>query len=468
MYLRQCLTNTRRAGHALEVVPQQATQLFTADGLSLLRYLQTGMFSGNHHALFQAGLRRKSSRFQIQTYASQEPGVPHGGPPHHDGVASRLLDHSASVLRGLNITVSNKGNTVPCCDKRLFDPGNDRPVRGTRKSLGGEARMDRDRLDAEIGSCPGKSDSGHIPRVPAGAYLDGNGNLWNGVHHRLHHGLCLTQIFQERCSRAGLGYLGYPAPHVDVHAITAVFHHYPGGLCHRRRIATEELAKGRPLLVGPVKHAEGLLIAVVDGVRGDQFSHDQANAPMSLAEHAERVRRNARHRSKNNIRPDIKIADSHNASLYREENRHEMTNPDSMGETDEQASNLELSIAGAMASQYAADSRAFLGLLADLLETALPGETQVQRVGIFGGNRRPVRRIEVTFLVEGGAKADRYAIEDLGRGPLVATRSQIVRDIALKTESVLMADWIQAVGTAVAQRAEENKAVRDALSGLLG
>jgi hypothetical protein len=122
---------------------------------------------------------------------------------------------------------------------------------------------------------------------------------------------------------------------------------------------------------------------------------------------------------------------------------------------------LELSVSAAMSRQYTEDSRTFLISLAELLESALPGEARVRRSGLFGGNNRPVKRIEIDFT-EG-----RFALEDAGRGPLIATRTQIVRDVALKTETVTVQDWIQAVSAAIAQRAVESKATRDSLQQLL-
>lgn len=120
-----------------------------------------------------------------------------------------------------------------------------------------------------------------------------------------------------------------------------------------------------------------------------------------------------------------------------------------------------MSVAAAMSRQYTEDSRSFLVSLADLLESALPGEARVRRSGLFGGNSRPVKRIEIDFP-EG-----RYALEDAGRGPVAATRTQIVRDVALKTETVPVNEWIEAVSAAIARRADESKTTRDSLQQLL-
>lgn len=122
---------------------------------------------------------------------------------------------------------------------------------------------------------------------------------------------------------------------------------------------------------------------------------------------------------------------------------------------------LEIAVAGAMARQHADDAREFLRHLAHLLETALPGEASVKRRGLFGGDKRPVERLEITLGEE------RFAVEDSGRGPLSFTETHVVRDIALKTETLTADVWIERVGAAVARRAEGNKTTRTALSALL-
>ena len=122
---------------------------------------------------------------------------------------------------------------------------------------------------------------------------------------------------------------------------------------------------------------------------------------------------------------------------------------------------LEMSVAASMSRQYAEDTRTFLVGLAELLESALPGEAKIRRSGLFGGNNRPVRRIEIDFP-EG-----RFALEDSGRGPLAATKTQIVREVALKTEPIAVSAWIVEVSAAIARRADESKATRDSLRQLL-
>lgn len=129
---------------------------------------------------------------------------------------------------------------------------------------------------------------------------------------------------------------------------------------------------------------------------------------------------------------------------------------------------LEVGLSGALARQYAGDTRIFLSGLARLLESALPGAVRVTRAGRFGGASRPVKRIAVDVAGEGAGDATRYVIENPEHRSLLATRTRIVRGIALKTEPVAVENWIAAVGAAVTARAQNNKATLDALKSFLG
>jgi hypothetical protein len=125
---------------------------------------------------------------------------------------------------------------------------------------------------------------------------------------------------------------------------------------------------------------------------------------------------------------------------------------------------LSLSVNAAMARQHEIDARAFLRSLAELLESALPGEVTVRRAGLFGGDRRAIRRLEITLPSASDARPHSYAIEDDGAGPLAASRTQTVRNVRLKTESIPMSEWIGEVSRAISERAAENQAIRAALA----
>lgn len=137
-------------------------------------------------------------------------------------------------------------------------------------------------------------------------------------------------------------------------------------------------------------------------------------------------------------------------------------------DTDGDDEALAMQVAGTLAARHAADARVFLNALARLLDDTLPGEAEIKRGGLFGGDNRPVKQIRVFFRDPSSADdGTRFTLDDPGRGPLSATQTRIVRGIALKTAGMEIADWIAAVGAAIAARAAGNKATRDALRALL-
>lgn len=121
----------------------------------------------------------------------------------------------------------------------------------------------------------------------------------------------------------------------------------------------------------------------------------------------------------------------------------------------------EVGVAGALAHAYAQDARTFLPLLAQVLTSALPDETQVERRGGLFQREKPVRKVTVAL----GDSI--YTLEDLGRGPLAAQRAKVVRGITLKTEAVPVEDWLADLSAHVASRAQQNEKAFFALKNLL-
>ena len=128
---------------------------------------------------------------------------------------------------------------------------------------------------------------------------------------------------------------------------------------------------------------------------------------------------------------------------------------------------LELGVQAAMSRQYEQDSRAFLQSLAFLLESSLPGEAVITRSGLFGGDKRPIKKVEVTFSPDGGATSMRYILLNAHQHRPTASRVHIVRGVTLKNEPILVGDWISAVASAIAHRAAQSRETRDALRDLL-
>jgi hypothetical protein len=96
-----------------------------------------------------------------------------------------------------------------------------------------------------------------------------------------------------------------------------------------------------------------------------------------------------------------------------------------------------------------------------MLEGALPGEVEIGRKGgLFA--KKTVQRATVTI------GEHRYVLEDPGRGPLVSTRTRVVRGIALKTESIPVEEWLAELGAALDERATTSAAAREALERMIG
>ena len=121
----------------------------------------------------------------------------------------------------------------------------------------------------------------------------------------------------------------------------------------------------------------------------------------------------------------------------------------------------EVGVAGALAQAYVRDTRGFLPLLAIVLTSALPDETEVERKGGLFQREKPVRKVIVTL-------GDHiYSLEDLGRGPLAAHRAKVVRGITLKTEPMPTEDWLADLSAEIATRAHQSEKAFFALKNLL-
>lgn len=121
----------------------------------------------------------------------------------------------------------------------------------------------------------------------------------------------------------------------------------------------------------------------------------------------------------------------------------------------------EVGVAGALAHAYAQDARGFLPLLAVVLTGTLPDETVIERKGGLFQKEKPVRKIAVTL------GDNIYTLEDLGRGPLAASRVKVVRGITLKTEPLATEDWLAELSGEIAARAARNEKAFFALKSLL-
>ena len=132
-----------------------------------------------------------------------------------------------------------------------------------------------------------------------------------------------------------------------------------------------------------------------------------------------------------------------------------------MSDSFEQQDWVKFGVAAALSRQYAADQHAFFEDLATMLERALPEATQVVRHGgIF--SKKTVQRITLTIV------ENRYILESPTHGSLQASRTHVVRGIALKTEAIPIPDWLEEIGGLLDQEARGSQAAREALSRLVG
>jgi hypothetical protein len=125
----------------------------------------------------------------------------------------------------------------------------------------------------------------------------------------------------------------------------------------------------------------------------------------------------------------------------------------------EQQSWVQLGVAGALEQEYRKDQTFFLELLRRTLESALPEETEIKTRGFL---KKTLAAILVTL------DGNRYGFEKPERGPVIATKTKIVRGIALKTEEVAVGEALAELSTALEQRAAKSAEARAALAGMLG
>jgi hypothetical protein len=109
-----------------------------------------------------------------------------------------------------------------------------------------------------------------------------------------------------------------------------------------------------------------------------------------------------------------------------------------------------------------ADTRAFLGALAAKLEGALPALTHVERArdGLF----KSTTHVESISIDLG---TYRYSISTGNRGSWQASRAKIVGGIAIKTESLGVDAWIDALAQDLAIHAQSSSSARAALGRLI-
>ena len=104
------------------------------------------------------------------------------------------------------------------------------------------------------------------------------------------------------------------------------------------------------------------------------------------------------------------------------------------------------------------DLRVFVEALSRKLEQLFPGRCRVQRAGLFG--KGSVRQVSV----EVGDSRHELSHDD---GTVSARRSSVVRGITLKTEQLVLDEWIDSLAAQVVAEADRSERGRLALQKLL-
>ena len=125
-----------------------------------------------------------------------------------------------------------------------------------------------------------------------------------------------------------------------------------------------------------------------------------------------------------------------------------------------------IGFAAAMAHSYARDSQNFAGILAALLETSVPEITRVERkpVRLFSSETR-VAQVTVDMTASNG---ELFELIDSGHNkPLACRRVKVVRGITLKTETLGLSKWLEALEAAIVAEAKNRESSSAAITDYL-
>ena len=122
---------------------------------------------------------------------------------------------------------------------------------------------------------------------------------------------------------------------------------------------------------------------------------------------------------------------------------------------------VRLGVSANLARYYATEGRGLLAPLATLLRNTLGERVELFMAGGFL-SKKVLSGVAFTL------GEWRYALEDGGgdpkSGPLVAKRIRVVRGVALKTDELPVAQWLEEVGLALEVEAQQNEETHAALS----
>jgi hypothetical protein len=119
-----------------------------------------------------------------------------------------------------------------------------------------------------------------------------------------------------------------------------------------------------------------------------------------------------------------------------------------------------LGVGGALLSRYQQDQQALVEQLATFLESSLPNQIDVRRTHGLRGPKHTTR-----LAVDLGGM--RYGLERARGDAFEASRTRVVRGVALRTDSLSIDAWLTELGAAIAAELERTSSGRAALARLL-
>ncbi len=122
---------------------------------------------------------------------------------------------------------------------------------------------------------------------------------------------------------------------------------------------------------------------------------------------------------------------------------------------------IKLGVAGALAREYSADAKAFLGFFASAMQNALGDDVEVT----YRGGFLTKKTVQSVSLLGG---ENRFILEDPGKGPLQAKMVHTVRGIALKTQLIDIETWLSLISDVIEAKAQTQAATARSLKGILG
>lgn len=122
---------------------------------------------------------------------------------------------------------------------------------------------------------------------------------------------------------------------------------------------------------------------------------------------------------------------------------------------------VQIGVAGALTRELQQDHELFIQSLARTLQTAFPNEAELKMEGGFLAKKR-LAGVSIKL------GDDVFTITKPSRGPLEATRTHVVRGIALKTEPIPVDQWLQEISTRIEESVGKNSQARSALAAALG